>query len=224
MVRSRREEAGAAPDVDRVLRAIHDPTRRSILLSFYADAGPRTVDEVAARARIHRTAAFAHLEQLAQLGYLEVARRRGRLGKPAKLYSLASGEPIRLVHPARRFEELAALLATAVMGLDATARATVEFQGHNRGAEMARGARGEEEALAALAPLGADYRFDGDSVVAANCIFREVCPAARSVVCGMQAALITGALASAGVARRAEPRGPADGGRGCAYGLVPTGP
>ena len=44
---------GSAPDpptIERLVAALQDPTRRGILLAFYADPRPRSVDDVAAAA------------------------------------------------------------------------------------------------------------------------------------------------------------------------------
>src|SRR5919199_1173295 len=100
-------------DIDGVVSALADPTRRRVLLGFYADGRPRTVDEVAADVGVHRTVAFGHLERLAALGLLASEPRRGFRGKPAKLYRLGDG-PLEGNPPPRRHTDLAALLATAV--------------------------------------------------------------------------------------------------------------
>src|SRR5947207_11475356 len=65
-----REMAG---DMERALGALRDFTRRDILLRFYADRKPRSVDDVARESGVHRSVAFEHLERLVALGYLEVA-------------------------------------------------------------------------------------------------------------------------------------------------------
>jgi predicted ArsR family transcriptional regulator len=77
--------------MDRALGALRDFTRRDILLRFYAERKARSVDEVARASGIHRSVAFDHLERLVALGYLEVERRRGLPGKPAKIYRLTGG-------------------------------------------------------------------------------------------------------------------------------------
>src|SRR5690349_2710429 len=101
---------GVASDMERALGALRDFTRRDILLRFYSDPRPRSVDDVARTAGIHRSVAFDHLERLVVLGYLEVERRRGFPGKPAKIYRLAAG-PVHISHPMRRYDLLAEALA-----------------------------------------------------------------------------------------------------------------
>src|ERR1700736_1582644 len=67
-----------ASDMERALGALRDFTRRDILLRFYADRKPRSVDEVAKAASVHRSAAFEHLERLGSLGSLQTGPPRGR--------------------------------------------------------------------------------------------------------------------------------------------------
>src|SRR5690348_17253929 len=103
-------ERGVGSAMERALGALRDFTRRDILLRFYSDPRARSVDDVARAAGIHRSVAFDHLERLVALGYLDVERRRGLPGKPAKLYHLSSG-PVQISHPMRRYDVLAAALA-----------------------------------------------------------------------------------------------------------------
>src|SRR5258708_5069167 len=86
--------------MERALGALRDFTRRDILLRFYADRKPRSVDDVARESGVHRSVAFEHLERLVSLGYLEVAHRRGLPGKPAKIYKLTGG-PVQISPPLR---------------------------------------------------------------------------------------------------------------------------
>src|SRR2546430_8395800 len=90
-----------AGDMERALGALRDFTRRDILLRFYADRKPRSVEDVARESGVHRSVAFEHLERLVALGYLEVAHRRALPGKPAKIYKLTGG-PVQISHPMRR--------------------------------------------------------------------------------------------------------------------------
>jgi predicted ArsR family transcriptional regulator len=102
-----------APDMERALGALRDFTRRDILLRFYSDRKARSVEDVARVAGVHRSVAFDHLERLVALGYLEVERRRGLPGKPAKIYRLTAG-PLQISHPMRRYDVLAEALAQAL--------------------------------------------------------------------------------------------------------------
>src|SRR5260370_4428997 len=110
-----------ASDMDRALGALRDFTRRDILLRFYADHKPRSVDEVARAANIHRSVAFEHLERVVSLGYLQSERRRGLPGTPAKIYRLTAG-PVQISHPKRRHDVLAETPARALQAVAATGR------------------------------------------------------------------------------------------------------
>jgi predicted ArsR family transcriptional regulator len=211
----------ARPDgVERLIAAMQDGTRRAMLLALVEDGRPRTVDELAALAGVHRTVAFTHAERLVDLGYLEKTSRRGRVGKPAAVYTFRRA-PIGFSCPDRQFELLAGLLAE---GLGASGRkglARAREAGRRFGRAQARpGSSGAARALAGLEPLGARYRVDGDRVVAGNCVFLEACSRAPAVVCSLHAGILEGALEGSGVAARVEPRGPVDT-RACAFSLAP---
>lgn len=198
--------APAAQSIERVVAALQDPTRRGILLAFYADPTPRSVDDVAAAAGVHRTVAFGHLERLRALGFLQASQRRGLPGKPAKLYRLIAG-PLQLHHPARQFAILAGLLAEGLRGMGDAGIAAAHAVGRRQGAALARQAGPDAPAgvLAPLSHLGGDYTVETDRVLARNCIFEEACACAPEIVCELHAGLIEGALGAAGVARRVTP-------------------
>lgn len=196
--------------MEQTLAALRDPTRRTILFSFYDHPGERTIDEVAAVAGVHRTVAFQHLERLVAFGYLTTGRRPGSRGKPAKLYRLARG-PIELTHPTRLYRQLAGLLARALEKLGSAGRAASLEAGRDFGGLIGSGRRATNpgEALAPLAALGGDYVFGADGVlVAVNCIFREACEQAPQVVCGLHAGLLEGVLAAADQPHRVSALGP----------------
>ena len=204
--------------LERALRALGDGTRRAIFLDFLDDPRDRTVDEVAAAAGIHRTAAFNHLERLAELGYLATDRRRGTRGKPAKVYRLREGV-VELSYPARLHRHLAGLLASAIGRLGSAGRAASREVGLEFGRSLAGPAEGVREALAPLEALGGRYVLESpDVLVADNCVFQEACQESRDVVCGLHAAMLEGALTAAGQALDVAPLGPRTG-RGCAFAL-----
>ena len=195
-------------DIDGVVSALGDPTRRRVLLGFYADDRPRTVDEVAAEVGVHRTVAFGHLERLAALGLLASEPRRGFRGKPAKVYRLVAG-PLEVNHPPRRHTDLAALLATAVGRFGRRGEAAARAAG--AGFALQHPGLG----LQRLEPLGAGYRLLEDRVIASNCIFKEACDRQRHVVCSLHAGMLEAALDGP----RVLPLGP-DGKGGCTFRLT----
>src|ERR1700682_705176 len=139
-----------ASDMERALGALRDFTRRDILLRFYADRKPRSVDEVSREAGVHRSVAFEHLERLVALGYLDVERRRGLIGKPAKIYKPADG-PAQTSIPMRRYDVLAEALAKAFEGLGDIGSHAVRRAGRSLGVELSRS--GAKSPLAALEPM-----------------------------------------------------------------------
>lgn len=190
-------------EIDRLISALQDPTRRQILLAFHVRQTAWTVDDAAKATGVHRTVAHRHLERLVALGYLEAGRRRGKSGKPANLYRLADRQ-IDLSYPVRRFGRLAELLAESLQtrgrpGIDAARKA-----GRRYGASLVtKPADSPQSVLEELGPLGADYVMDdGGQVLARNCIFRQPCAAAGDVVCELHAGLLEGAFRQAGLALR----------------------
>lgn len=211
-----------ASEIDRAISALQDPTRRRILLDFYAHRPEQTVDDAANAAGVHRTVAHRHLERLVALGYLVVGQRRGKSGKPANVYRLA-GQEIDFSFPVRRFARLAGLLAESIQtrgreGIDAA-----RLAGRRYGASLVtKPARSPRSVLAELAPLGADYVLAADDqIVARNCIFRQACVAAGDVVCELHAGLLEGAFHQSGLPVRIEALSnyAED---GCAYRILTT--
>jgi predicted ArsR family transcriptional regulator len=193
-----------------LLQALADPTRRRILTSLQRRAEAVTVDEVSAAHGIHRSVAFEHLELLARLGLLVRDSRTGLRGRPARTYR-AVGEAAEVSYPPRQHRLLAGLLAGAIASGIEPMRA-----GEGYGRLLAAGSTSEADAIGRLEALGARYEMTGSRIQASNCVFREACDSAREVVCGVQAGLLKGALAAAGVDRDVTPRGP-DAGGGCGF-------
>ena len=181
-----------APDMERALGALRDFTRRDILLRFYSDRKARSVDDVAQAAGIHRSVAFDHLERLVALGYLEVDRRRGLPGKPAKIYRL-SGGPLQISHPMRRYDVLAEALARSLELSGAVGRRAMKQAGRSLGRGLGRPeARTLAAALEPLIEMGAEYEDHPDGHVACrNCLFAEVCRRVPTV-CMFHAGVIEG--------------------------------
>jgi len=204
--------------IERMVSALRDPTRRGILLSFYEERGPRSVDDVAAAAGIHRTVAFGHLEKLVGLGFLGTSQRRGAPGKPPKLYHLVAG-PLELHHPARQFATLAGLLAAGLQQFGEPGVEAARDAGRRQGVALATPrAASIEDALLPLALLGGAYAVEDQRVVARNCIFAEACAGAPEVICQLHAGMIEGALQGAGTPRHVEPCG-GDEHAACSYRL-----
>jgi predicted ArsR family transcriptional regulator len=179
-----------APDMERALGALRDFPRRDILLRFYADRKARSVDEVARTSGIHRSVAFDHLERLVALGYLEVERRRGLPGKPAKIYRLTGG-PLQISHPMRRYDVLAEALAASV---DAR---TIKSIGRALGRSLApAGVKSVSPALEPLIEMGGDYQVGvAGRIACINCLFAEACRRVPNI-CAFHAGIIEGLTGS----------------------------
>jgi predicted ArsR family transcriptional regulator len=199
-----------APDMERALGALRDFTRRDILLRFYTDRKARSVEDVAKATGIHRSVAFDHLERLVALGYLEVGRRRGLPGKPAKIYRLTGG-PVQISHPMRRYDVLAEGLARS---MDEPA---IKQAGRALGRSLAR--RDVTSFPAALEPLiemGGDYEVErGGRIECANCLFAEACRRALNI-CLFHAGIIEGLTGRDGQRSKIDSLGFRNHG-GCAY-------
>ncbi len=202
--------------LDRLVAAAGNSTRRAILLALLADRRAYTIDEAAEITGVHRTVAFGHLERLADLGLLVRSHRRGQRGKPASLYSAAGSSLVASV-PQRQFERLATLLAASMRGFARPGRAAARLAGRTYGESFTTaGATSGTGALDPLQALGGAYELEGERIVARNCIFREACSAAPALVCGLHAGIIEGVLHSAGFAVNVEPTGPMQP-DGCGY-------
>jgi predicted ArsR family transcriptional regulator len=206
-------------DVDRAISALQDRTRRRILFDFYIHRPEWTVDEVAGAVGVHRTVAHGHLERLVALGYLIAGQRRGKSGKPAKLYRLAD-QQIDFSYPVRRLARLAGLLAETLQEQGQPGIQAAREAGRRYGATLvSRPAESAQAVLQQLAPLGSDYVLNDHELLARNCIFRQACAVAEDIVCELHAGLLQGAFQQAGLnlqpeAYRNYPE------HGCAYRLV----
>ena len=183
-----------AGDMERALGALRDFTRRDILLRFYADGKARSVEEVAREAGVHRSMAVEHLERLVALGYLEVARRRGLPGKPAKTYAL-SGGPVQISHPMRRYDIVAESLAGAFDELGDVGIHAVRRAGRVFGESLShRAAKTAMSALEPMVEMGAEYETEREGIIACtNCLFAEICRR-KPIICKFHAGLIEGLL------------------------------
>jgi predicted ArsR family transcriptional regulator len=206
-------------EIDRAVSALQDRTRRRILLDFFVHQAEWTVDDVASAVRVHRTVAHAHLERLVALGYLTAGQRRGKSGKPAKLYRL-TGQQIVFTYPPRLFARLAGLLGEALLERGPEGVKAARRVGRRYGTSLvSRPAESPQGVLRQLTQLGAEYVMTDHQVLARNCIFRQACAAAQDIVCELHAGLLEGAMRKAGLRLRTQalrnyPK------YGCAYRLL----
>lgn len=189
------------------LAALADPVRRG-LYRFVA-ASPREVsrERAARRLRISRALAAFHLDKLVEQGLLEASYRRltGRrgpgAGRPAKLYRRSPVE-LDISLPPRAYGLAARLLAAALPDRGRLRRAA-RARGIARGREARRRAggvrTGPRALLGQLRAVLAEYGYmplrdpdGGGAIRLRNCPFDALARADRSLVCGMNQALLDG--------------------------------
>jgi predicted ArsR family transcriptional regulator len=75
----------------RTAKVLSLPTRAAIL-SHLLRSGPKTVKQIADHFKIHPNVARAHLDLMAETGFLATETRRRTKGRPAKVYFTWEGE------------------------------------------------------------------------------------------------------------------------------------
>src|SRR5215213_5307781 len=196
------------------LGGLVDPVRRA-LYRFVAGAGALVSrDEAASAVDVSRSLAAYHLDRLADDGLLEVAyqRRTGRsgpgAGRPAKLYRRAPGE-ITVSVPPRDYELAARLLAATVEAVDdepvrAALGTVAKATGRAMGADIRAG---RESLLEALEDQGYEpVAEEGGDVRLRNCPFHLLAEEHRSLVCGMNVAMLAGLGVGAGYRAALDPQ------------------
>lgn len=192
--------------------ALADPLRQRLYRMVVAAEGPVGRDEVAEAAAVGRSLAAYHLDQLAELGLVEVsfARRTGRsgpgAGRPAKLYSPTSAE-VTVQIPPRNDTLLARLFATAIEdeptgGARAALRSATRAEGAALGAEV--GAADIESFLGRLEARGYAPIEGSDGIRLRNCPFHHLVEGHLELVCTLNCELLGAAVDSAEVPLVAE--------------------
>ena len=105
----------------RTAKVLSLPTRAAIL-SHLLCSGPKTVKEIAEHFTIHPNVARAHLDLMADAGFLATEVRRRTKGRPAKVYFTWEGEAGALEEAGVDISELQPSPAEAVDELEVEAR------------------------------------------------------------------------------------------------------
>ena len=186
--------------------ALADPVRRR-LFAFVVDATePVSRDDAAAAARVSRSLAGYHLDQLVDQGLLSVsyARRSGRsgpgAGRPAKLYQPAAIE-VSVQLPPRDDALVAHLLATAVEA-DPSGAAREALRNATRAAGLQLGrhvTRDRAALLQALASRGYAPIETADGIRLRNCPFHHLVGDHLELVCALNKDLLSAAARAAQV-------------------------
>ena len=212
-------------DAIEAIGALAEPSRRA-LYEFVAGQRDAVSREQAAEAvGLPLHSVKFHLDRLVDEGLLEVEFRRltGRqgpgAGRPAKLYHRSARE-VAVCVPPRHYDLTGAILAEAVersasrgtaLHRAVTEAATRTGRRMAEGTPRPRGARGE---LAAVADVLARHGYepatgaDRSELELANCPFDRLARDHTDLVCGMNLALVSGAIEALGcehVEARLEP-------------------
>ncbi|HEY4279287.1 MAG TPA: helix-turn-helix domain-containing protein [Conexibacter sp.] len=198
------------------LATLEDPVRRRLYDYVCAQDGTTGRDEAARATSISRSLAAYHLDKLAAHGLLRATYERleGRTGpgagRPAKRYARPDRE-IAVCVPPRDYELAAQLLACAVSDGEPAARAAAREHGRAlaSGREPAAGERGRaawsepvarpDTLLPLLRERGYEPATDPDGTLRLrNCPFHAVAASHPALVCGLNLALLEGALEGLG--------------------------
>ena len=215
------------------LALLTDPTRRRLFDFVRAEMGPVGRDAASVATGVPRSLAAYHLDRLVDGGLLAAHFERppGRTGpgagRPAKLYSRPGGA-ISVSVPQRDYR-LAALVLAEVVRRDASGavREAALTVARETGAELAStpGAVGEDGAGSGasiedvLASLGYEPYLDEGILRVRNCLFEDLVDVQKDLACGMNLALIDGALAATNEQGRCALLDPGEG--RCCVSIVP---
>ena len=196
-------------EIERLARALGDPTRRRVFFVVREAGGALSKDEVAEAVGIERRLAGFHLDKLVEQGFLEAEycrRERGGpgAGRPPKLYRLAETEAA-VTLPERHYDLLAELLLRAMSEPGASPAEQLERVGFEFGRSLAaeQNAGGSPftptQAIAEVVRLLTRYGFaatsDGTaSIKACSCPFEEMAFRDPERVCGLDRSIWRGIL------------------------------
>lgn len=187
------------------LASLGDETRRRLFEHVRSSPSAVGRDDAAAALGLPRSTASFHLDRLVRDGLLAVEFRKlgGRAGpgsgRPAKLYRPALDE-VGVSVPERSYDLAAELMASAIeasMAGGGSVRQALVDTAYERGRSSAGAAASLEELL-----TGVGYRPTTDwegGFVLMNCPFHRLADGHVDVVCAMNGAFLSGALAGCGI-------------------------
>ncbi len=187
-----------------VHKALGDPTRYAVFQELAGTRQPLSVRELAEALDLHPNTVRPHLEQMREVGLVEVAPiHRGTVGRPEHRYSLAPGSPtVGLEPPGHTL--LAGLLASMAEQMGA-ALDDAGAAGRAWGESAARRTSDDECAKALLAELHR-LGFEPASaqqgpcldVAFQHCPFRELAEAYPELVCNLHRGIVEGLVGDRG--------------------------
>jgi predicted ArsR family transcriptional regulator len=191
------------PGLNRLVRALGEPTRRAVYLAVESARRPMSRLEVADSLQISRRLAAFHLDKLTEEGLLDVhyARPADRPGGPgagrsAKWYRLSSVE-FDLTIPPRRSDIAARVLALTVeqLGPDGPHHEALLEQARSCGVALSRAQDAGCSVTDQLGRLGYQPEHRSDDVIELrNCPFHQIVTVARDTACTLNHALLAAYL------------------------------
>lgn len=185
-----------------VVSLLADPVRRRLYEYIATQAGPVTRDEAASATGLSRNLAAYHLDRLARANLLEVAFERvnGRsgpgAGRPAKRYTRTNRD-VEVSLPPRRYGQFARIVAVAAESAKDPGFLTALTTAARKEGELL--SADSEDLHSALIDAGYEpIPVAGGDTVLRNCPFHAVVEANTELACGLNHALIEGALCGAG--------------------------
>lgn len=186
------------------LASLGDETRRRLFEHVRSSPSAVGRDDAAAALGLPRSTASFHLDRLVRDGLLAVEFRKlgGKAGpgsgRPAKLYRPALDE-VGVSVPERSYDLAGELMASAIeasMAGGVSVRKALVDAAYERGRSSAGGEASLEELLTRIGYRPAP---DGEGgFVLMNCPFHQLADGHAEVVCAMNGAFLSGALAACG--------------------------
>lgn len=182
-----------------LLKALGDNTRYAIYLELARSPRPLSTSEVASTLDLHLNTVRPHLERMREVGLL-VARpdTSGGVGRPQKLYELASDAPSLGLEPPV-YPMLSTMLLQVAVANDADDE-TVLDAGRDTGRALAHRRDHRSDCRAATVSMLEDLGFDPASVVEdgatsvafGHCPFADLARAQPQVVCALHRGMMEG--------------------------------
>jgi predicted ArsR family transcriptional regulator len=206
----------AEPRLDDIaaIRLLDEPVRRRLYEWVVEQGRPVGRDEVATALGVGRPLVAFHLERLADSGLLDSGYRRLNekrgpgAGRPARVYWRGERE-FNVSLPARRYERVAEVFATALENVGQGAATPVHEAAEQVGEHLGAGVQGvtaEQRLLAGLEQSGYEPVAQPDGTIRLrNCPFHALVDDHRDLVCGANLAMAEGIAHAAGADGRVLP-------------------
>lgn len=192
-----------------LLKTLGDNTRYAIYLELARSPRPLATAEVAEFLDLHPNTVRPHLERMRDVGLLEARPdSRGAVGRPQKMYSLASDAPSLGLEPPV-FPMLARMLMELAVDAGVEAEPAAEA-GRQQGRRLAHRSSGPDRpcvqaAIGMLDELGFDpAAVDGDGatmVAFGHCPFADLAQSNPDLVCSLHRGLLEGFVDEVGGAQ-----------------------